>query len=149
MIPTLAAAALMMCGQNSPVHRTGASGAHGSLLERWIDALARAESGNRAWIVHQDRDGRYYYGCLQFRASTFRYYVEKFGLASDGAEDSTDLIYDCSFQKRLAARMIRDNPENWRHWKTTVERIGLPPVMGDARSGERRASAGQTTGEVK
>ena len=42
-----------------------------------------------------------------------------------------DLIFDCAFQKRLAALMIRDNPENWKHWRTTVQRrIGLPPGAG-------------------
>ena len=39
-----------------------------------------------------------------------------------------DLIYDCGFQKRLAVRMILDNPENWKHWRNTVQRIGLPPA---------------------
>jgi hypothetical protein len=97
-------------------------------LKQWLNALALAESGNRAWIVHRDRDGRDYYGCLQFRETTFRYFVDKFELAPD-AEDAEvmELIYDCAFQKRLAARMIRENPENWKHWRNTVQRIGLPP----------------------
>src|SRR5579859_5472933 len=33
-------------------------------LEIWLDALAVAESGNRQWLVHRDRDGQLYYGCL-------------------------------------------------------------------------------------
>jgi len=106
-----------------------APGAHArQSLRQWLDALAFAESGNRAWIVHRDRDGRDYYGCLQFRETTFRYFVDKFELAPD-AEDAEvmELIYDCAFQKRVAARMIRENPGNWRHWRNTVQRIGLPP----------------------
>ena len=97
-------------------------------LEKWLDALSFAESGNRARIVHQDVDGRYYYGCLQFREKTFRSFVDKFGLTpnSEGS-DVMELIYDCAFQKRLAVRMILDNPENWKHWRNTVQRIGLPP----------------------
>jgi len=97
-------------------------------LQEWIDALAVAESGNRNWIVHEEEDGRRYYGCLQFREETFRYFAKKFHMAHTAQpEDFMDLIYDCAFQKRLAARMIRENPANWKHWRKTVERIGLPP----------------------
>ncbi len=97
-------------------------------LEKWLDALSFAESGNRARIVHQDLDGRYYYGCLQFRMKTFRFFVDKFGLTpSPAGSDVMELTYDCGFQKRLAVRMILDNPENWKHWRNTAQRIGLPP----------------------
>ncbi len=124
-----AATFLVVCGQPSRVLAQSVSGAStGPVLEKWIDALAVAESGNRQWIVHQDRDGGYNYGCLQFRERTFRFYVEKFKLApSASPAEVMDLIYDCAFQKRLAARMIRENPDNWRHWRKTVGRIGLPP----------------------
>lgn len=97
-------------------------------LRKWIDALAVAESGNRSWIVHEEEDGRRYYGCLQFREETFRYFAKKFRMVQTAPpEDVMSLIYDCAFQKRLATRMIRENPENWKHWRKTVERIGLPP----------------------
>jgi len=131
--PVLAAVLLMLCGPTSRVDRadgaaTGAEARDEATLLKWIDALAVAESGNRSWIVHQDRDGRYYYGCLQFRESTFRYFVEKFEFAPDKEPaEVMDLIYDCAFQKRLAARMIRQNPGNWKHWRNTAARIGLPP----------------------
>ena len=102
-------------------------------LGNWIDALAAAESGGRGWIVHRDRDGRNYYGCLQFRETTFRFFMKKFNLAPNAnSADAMNLIYDCALQKRLAARMIRENPENWRHWRKTVERIGLPPESAGA-----------------
>jgi len=97
-------------------------------LKKWLDALSVAESGNREWIVHRDRDGRYYYGCLQFRERTFRFFVQKFNLGpTDEDAEVMDLIFDCAFQKRLAALMIRENPANWKHWRGTVHRIGLPP----------------------
>src|SRR6266403_343320 len=97
-------------------------------LAQWIEALAIAESGNREWIAHQDRDGGYNYGCLQFRERTFRHFVRKFNLAPNAEPDAVmNLIYDCAFQKRLALRMLRENPENWKHWKKTVRQIGLPP----------------------
>ena len=100
----------------------------GETLARWIDALALAESGNRDWIAHQDRDGGYNYGCLQFRERTFRRFVRKFNLAPNAEPDEVmHLIYDCAFQKRLALSMLQDNVENWKHWKKTAKRIGLPP----------------------
>ncbi len=100
-------------------------------LETWLDALSFAESGNRQWLVHRDRDGRLYYGCLQFREKTFRAYARKFHLLPKRAETMT-AIYDCSIQKRLAAMMIRDDPRNWRHWKgTVVKRVGPPPVEAE------------------
>lgn len=111
-------------------------------MEEWLDDLAFAESGNRARIVHQDLDGRNYYGCLQFRLKTFRFFVDKFALASQVAPgDVTELIYDCAFQKRLAARMILDNPASWKHWRKTVRRIGLPPAVLDAANAARPATA--------
>ena len=101
-------------------------------LAQWIDTLAIAESGNRDWVAHQDRDGGYNYGCLQFRERTFQHFVKKFNLAPNAKpDDLMNMIYDCEFQKRLALRMLRENPENWKHWKKTVRRIGLPPGVGD------------------
>lgn len=97
-------------------------------LHKWIDTLAVAESGNRSWIVHEEEDGRRYYGCLQFREETFQYFARKFRMVQTAQPgDVMSLIYDCSFQKRLATRMIHENPGNWKHWRKTVERIGLPP----------------------
>ena len=114
-------------------------------LEEWLDALSFAESGNRARIIHQDLDGRNYYGCLQFRLKTFRFFVDKFGLAPNlTATDVTNLIYDCAFQKRLAAFMILDNPASWKHWRKTVQRIGLPPSVTDAAAAARSARAARS-----
>ena len=122
------------CAVASGDHAAAVSGARRSdadpaqTLAQWIDTLAIAESGNREWIAHQDRDGGYNYGCLQFRERTFRHFVMKFNLAPNAEPGEVmNLIYDCAFQKRLALRMLRENPENWKHWKKTVRRIGLPP----------------------
>ena len=104
-------------------------------LKTWLDALALAESGNRQRLIHRDRDGQLYYGCLQFQAKTFRVYVRRLHLLPGrSASEVMRQIYDCSFQKRLAAAMIRDDPNNWKHWRTTVEkRVGFPP-MGNGPS---------------
>lgn len=102
-------------------------------LQVWLNALARAESGNREHLVHRDRDGQLYYGCLQFQARTFRVYARKLGLLpASGRSDLMSRIYDCGFQKRLAAAMIRDDPSNWKHWRLTVEKkVGLPPPSAE------------------
>lgn len=99
-------------------------------LQNWLDALAQAESGNRERLVHRDRDGQLYYGCLQFQAKTFRVYVRRLHLAPESSRSEImSRIYDCGFQKRLAMAMIRSDPSNWKHWRWTVERkIGLPPT---------------------
>src|SRR5437588_11423357 len=90
-----AAALLVLWGQPSRVSATttadeeepsvSSASAHNEpaqpSLRKWLDALSFAESGNRPWIVHRDRDGRDYHGCLQFREKTFRYFVDKFNLA--------------------------------------------------------------------
>jgi hypothetical protein len=97
-------------------------------LGKWIDALSVAESGNRGWIIHQDQDGRDYYGCLQFREKTFMHFATKFRLVQPNEPAKVmNAIFDCALQKRVATRMIRENPENWKHWRKSTARIGLPP----------------------
>ena len=137
MPPRMAAAFLFMCSSTIDAADRASSSADNAAtveaepagaLRKWINALAVAESGNRNWIVHEEDDGRRYYGCLQFREDTFRYFAKKFRLVPTAQPgDVMSRIYDCAFQKRLATRMIRENPENWKHWRKTVERIGLPP----------------------
>jgi hypothetical protein len=106
-----------------------ASAAPANPLEMWLDELSFAESGNRPRLVHRDRDGQLYYGCLQFQGRTFRIYVRKYHLLPKAnRKELMSRIYDCGFQKRLATLMIRDDSRNWRHWSQTVQkRIGLPP----------------------
>lgn len=123
----------------------------GSALETWLDALAMAESGNRARLVHRDRDGQLYYGCLQFHEKTFVAYVKRFHLLPQSNRAATmRRIYDCAFQKRLAALMIRDDPDNWKHWRGTVEkRIGLPPAQpASATHTENAAKPQDSLGRV-
>lgn len=105
-------------------------------LEIWLDKLAFAESGNRARLVHRDRDGQLYYGCLQFHAKTFRTYARRFHLLRQNSRaEMMKRIYDCDFQKHLAALMIRNDPDNWKHWRRTVEKVvGMPPAEVDRTS---------------
>src|SRR5579864_9515299 len=125
----------------------------GRTLRQWVNALAVAESGNRSWIVHEEEGGGRYYGCLQFSEKTLRYYAKKFHLVqTTEPDDVMNEIYDCAFQKRLAMRMIRENPDNWKHWRKTVERIGLPPgakAPVDASVVEQRSRAANSDGNIR
>ena len=129
------AAACVLCGAQdnkpaaAPIPSPDSSPAVNP-LDTWLDALAIAESGNRERLVHRDRDGQLYYGCLQFQPRTFRAYVRRFHLLPNAnRKEMLSRIYDCAFQKQLAALMIRSDPASWKHWRGTVEnRVGLPPV---------------------
>lgn len=56
-------------------------------------------------------------------------YSEKYNLLNDDS-NVDKLIYDCSFQKLLAVEMIKDNPKNWVHWRTSINRgLELPPTI--------------------
>lgn len=132
---TILAAASALCGaQERQPAATPVLSPYGpstvNPLEHWIDALAIAESGNRERLVHRDRDGQLYYGCLQFQPRTFRVYVRKFHLLPNAnRKEMMSRIYDCAFQKQLAVLMIRSDPAGWKHWRGTVEnRVGLPPA---------------------
>jgi hypothetical protein len=63
---------------------------------------------------------------------TFESYVKRYELLPN-MEDSEleNMIYDCDFQKLLTRKMIEEDPENWRHWYTSVAKrgLGLPPVI--------------------
>ena len=70
-----------------------------------------------------DTNNRYSYACLQFQEATFNSYSKRYGLEGD--------IYTCADQKIVARKMIEENPNNWRHWYTSVAKRGLgkPPVI--------------------
>lgn len=126
----LLAIGLALCRAQEQVPPAAPRISSAATLKKWIDALSIAESGNRPWLVHRDRNGELYYGCLQFHEKTFRTYIRRFRLLPHtSSSEVMDHIYDCALQKRLAALMIRKDPNNWKHWKYTVEeRIGMPPV---------------------
>jgi hypothetical protein len=101
-------------------------------LDDWLNQLVNKESNGKASIKILDTNGYYSYGCLQFQMRTFLEYGNKYDVFSNAEIEHLDkLIYDCDFQKRLAKLMIQDNPNNWRHWHTSVTKggIGLPPTL--------------------
>lgn len=94
-------------------------------LDLWLNKLAQAESTGRENIKILDVNGRYSYGCLQFQMRTFLSYAERYDI-----EVTTDDIYDCNLQKRLAKEMILENHSNWRHWFNSAKyKVGLPPLL--------------------
>lgn len=101
-------------------------------LDAWIDSLVVKESEGRSHIKILDHNDRYSYGCLQFQMETFESYIKRYELLPH-TEDSEleNMIYDCDFQKLLTRKMIEEDPENWRHWYTSVAKrgLGLPPVI--------------------
>ncbi len=101
-------------------------------LDAWIDSLVAKESEGKSHIKILDHNDRYSYGCLQFQMETFESYIKRYDLLPH-AEDSEleNMIYDCDFQKLLTRKMIEEDPENWRHWYTSVAKrgLGVPPVI--------------------
>lgn len=81
---------------------------------------------------HLDNNNEYSYSCLQFQEQTFIWKVKDYNLlpaAEDG--EILNLIYDCDFQKKLARLMFENEPDAWKHWRTSVEKRGLgyPPTV--------------------
>lgn len=99
-----------------------------SALDLWLEKLADLESHGQDHIKILDVNGKYSYGCLQFQEWTFKTFGAKYGLLKSGSNWQEE-IYDCSLQKEIAKRMIRDDYSLWQSWYTSVmERdLGLPP----------------------
>lgn len=101
-------------------------------LDVWINSLVAKESEGKVHIKILDHNDRYSYGCLQFQMETFESYIKRYELLPN-TEDAEleNMIYDCDFQKLLTRKMIEEDPENWRHWYTSVAKrgLGVPPVI--------------------
>jgi len=99
-------------------------------FEQWMNQLAETESGNDPTLRILDTNRKYSYGCLQFQLSTFRQYSREFSLFEDSrAVNLREEIYNCENQRKLAALMIREDYGNWRHWRNSVKKIGMPPRL--------------------
>jgi len=86
--------------------------------QSWVDRLAKFESQNTPIIKKLDKNGKYSYGCLQFQKRTFDSVSKRYKLEGN--------IYDCEFQRKLATKMIEEDPNNCKHWKAAVRAIGKP-----------------------
>lgn len=115
--------------QNSIVIAFSATGTEKkNTLDSWLKKLVFLESEGKSNIKVLDNNGLHSFGCLQFQMSTFREFGLKYDLISKD-DELGKVIYNCALQKKIAARMIEDNYNNWRHWYTSVKirGLGLPP----------------------
>ena len=99
-----------------------------SPINHWLEKLIALESEGKNNAKVLDRNGLHSFGCLQFQMPTFQEYGLKYKLFSED-DDLSNLIYDCDLQKKMAKQMIKENPENWKKWYTSVvvRGLGFPP----------------------
>lgn len=102
-------------------------------LDEWIEKLIQEESGGREDIIVLDVNGRYSFSCGQFQMATFQGFYPLLKTPANpsklpsGASEWRKAIMDCSIQKRLIKAMILTRYDNWKHWRNSVKKIGLPP----------------------
>lgn len=102
------------------------------IIKNWIDKLEWYESQNNEDIIIIDTNGKKSFGCLQFQKETFIRQVKKYNILPKAEEQEImNLILDCKLQKKLAFEMIKHNPDNWKHWRTSVvkKKLGKPPLQ--------------------
>ena len=99
-------------------------------LDAWLERLVQVESGGRSNVTVLDRNGHISRGCLQFQDRTLIAQARRHGFLPH-SEDSElpSIAYDCHEAKNLARAMLRNNPANWKHWRNSVQQIGLPPLV--------------------
>ena len=89
-----------------------------------IEQLIQCESSDRDITVKND-DGSPSYSYLQWKKSTWNYYVEKYDLffGADGA-DLENLMHD-RWANRLVASFILEEKNGWKNWYNCGLKIGL------------------------
>lgn len=97
-------------------------------MEQWLDRLQTDESGKNPLLVILDTNNKYSYGCLQFQAGTWAPYSKKYNVDAE--------IMDCKAQRYVAKQMIKEDWNNWKHWKTSVttKTAGKPPAQDKTTS---------------
>lgn len=97
-------------------------------LRQWINILVQQESSGRTNIKILDNNHKYSYGCLQFQKQTFVGYAKSLNMLPETEDNEIEnFIYDCEYAKLLVEKMIENNYDNWKHWKNSVDKIGMPP----------------------
>ena len=91
-------------------------------LTEYINELAVFECRNcPAKYDRVDSNGELSYSCMQFQEITFREQVAKYDMLPDiEPHEIGNFIYDCSFQKKVVRKMIENDPNYWRHWRTSI-----------------------------
>ena len=95
-------------------------------LQKWLFRLSVCESNGRADIKVLDTNNRFSHGALQFQWPTWAGYASKVFTEAE-EQELWNLIYDKDAQMAVAEYMVKENYENWRHWKVCTKKVGLPP----------------------
>ena len=92
----------------------------------WLGALEWCESKGKATAVNpKDRDNTPSYGLLQFKPSTFKYYLKRYGIAETKAG-----YMDPDVQEAIVTQMILRNDVKWsQQFPDCVKKLGKPPVI--------------------
>ena len=95
-------------------------------LSPLIDKLAMCESGGDPEALNPEDGGSRSSGVLQFKDSTFLHYAKRYEMFPY-AEDAEiiNFLTDPDQQKKMATLMLKENPENWRHWVNCSLKTGL------------------------
>lgn len=96
-------------------------------LDSWLDKLEKGENCNPRGTMD---NGSLSYGAFCYKAGTFVMFVRKFKFLKN-TEDAElmNFIGDPDFQRTLTRKEFLEDPNAWKHWRTTiVYKIGFPPL---------------------
>ena len=96
-------------------------------ITTWLIKLSMCESGGKADIEIMDINSKMSRGILMFQDDTWKSYAAPL-FPNAEREELMNFVYDKDAQFRVAARMIRTDWNNHRHWTVCTGKIGKPPV---------------------
>lgn len=98
-------------------------------MDVWLDRLVGYECpGCGPNYRRVDVNGHYSYGCLQFQEATFRSYAKRYHIFTEGEPYTSDSLYSCELQKRIAREMWNEMGSSYefgRNWYTSIYKKGL------------------------
>lgn len=92
-------------------------------LTLWVHKLAVCESGSNPQAINPQDGGSRSAGYIQFKDGTFKHYSERYNL-----NYSPEDIWDKNKQVTLAVEMLKENPNNYKHWYNCAKTIGKPII---------------------
>ena len=96
-------------------------------LDLWIEKLAKTE--NCSPLGTPD-NGSLSYGKFCFKKSTWQEQIRKYEMLPQAEWDELmNFIGEDELQTKLVRKMLVANPENWRHWWTSCQKIGKSPII--------------------
>ena len=92
-------------------------------IQAWLKSLETCESnGNERAINPMDTDGTESVGLYQFKYSTWKHYLKKYGM------DSQTSIWEGKLQRQVVRRMVDDPDVRWgNEFPSCVKKLGIPP----------------------